>query len=103
MTRAPTAARWNGSASGAAWCTPRAPSPITGFDDGDDLPLERLGVGAAPPPGTETDPERERTYWGPYLLVNTALNLVKGEELAWQERKAESFVLSPGFCGSAST
>ena len=34
-------------------------------------------------------------YWGPYLLINTALNLVAGKELAWQDRKAESFILTP--------
>jgi hypothetical protein len=27
------------------------------------------------------------------------LNLVKGKDLAWQERKAESFVMTPKFCG----
>ena len=38
-------------------------------------------------------------YKGPYLLLNAALNLVKGKELAWQERMAASFVFSPMFCG----
>jgi len=32
--------------------------------------------------------------------VNTALNLVQGGELAWQERKAASFVFTPAYCGS---
>ena len=31
--------------------------------------------------------------------MNTALNLVKGQNLAWQERKAESFVMTPLRCG----
>ena len=35
----------------------------------------------------------------PFHLINTTLNLVKGKELAWQERKAASFFFSPGFCG----
>ncbi len=31
------------------------------------------------------------------------MNLVAGSELAWQERMAESFILSPLYCGSKST
>ena len=31
----------------------------------------------------------------PRPLFNTALNLVSGNELAWQDRKAESFTLTP--------
>jgi hypothetical protein len=34
---------------------------------------------------------------------NTAMNLVAGDELAWQERMAESFILSPLYCGSKTT
>jgi hypothetical protein len=33
-------------------------------------------------------------------VVNVALNLVGGSRLAWQERKAESFVFTPIACGS---
>jgi hypothetical protein len=33
-------------------------------------------------------------------VVNTALNLVHGKNLAWQQRKAESFSISPLHCGS---
>ncbi|HYH63094.1 MAG TPA: hypothetical protein VD866_00200, partial [Urbifossiella sp.] len=40
---------------------------------------------------------------GPYHLIGTALNLVAGDELAVQDRRASSFVLSPGFCGSDET
>jgi len=39
----------------------------------------------------------------PYRLlhvVGTALNLVGGKRLAWQERRAESFTISPLHCGS---
>jgi hypothetical protein len=42
-------------------------------------------------------------YRGPYHLINTAMNLVAGSELAWQERMAESFILSPLYCGSKTT
>jgi hypothetical protein len=37
----------------------------------------------------------------PMHLVNAALNLVSGTNLAWQERKAESFTFSPLHAGSA--
>jgi hypothetical protein len=35
----------------------------------------------------------------PYHLVNTALNLTRIHNLAWQERKAAACVLSPLYCG----
>lgn len=59
----------------------RKPNPFTGFDSGDDLPLSRLRPG--------------RGYAGPLPILNTAINLVHGEELAWQERKAASFTFTP--------
>jgi hypothetical protein len=74
----------------------RRPNAITGFDPKDDLPLACFAL--------RTDRhESEQPYRGPYLLINTALNLTAGSELAWQERKAESFVLTPLYCGSKST
>ena len=36
----------------------------------------------------------------PFHIINMALNLVAGDELAWQERKAESFTASSLHCGS---
>jgi hypothetical protein len=65
----------------------RTPHPFTGFDDEDDLPLAAL---AATRPG-----ERIR----PYPIFNAAINLVGGKNLAWQERKAASFVFTPDYCG----
>jgi hypothetical protein len=35
----------------------------------------------------------------PYHLINTALNLTRSNNLAWQERKAASFVIAPLYCG----
>lgn len=82
----------------------RHPNSITGFDPMDDLPLNELQIGySAPAPSQNSEPVPPLPYWGPYLLVNTALNLEQGDELAWQERKAEAFVLSPLYCGSKST
>jgi hypothetical protein len=81
----------------------RNPNPLTGFDPLDDIPLSSLQTGqACPDPSVPTD-EQERPYWGPLLIINTALNLVRGEELAWQERKAEAFALTARHCGSRTT
>jgi hypothetical protein len=35
-------------------------------------------------------------------VINTALNLVRGDELAWQQRKAESFSITPLHVGAPS-
>ena len=67
----------------------RHPSAITGFDLRDDIPLSSL--------------QPENGYFGPLPIINTALNLTRGDELAWQQRKAESFFLTPYFAGSDST
>ncbi len=63
----------------------RKPNRFTGFDAKDDLHLAAL--------------TSENNFSGPYPILNAALNLVHGKELAWQERKAESFVFTPRFCG----
>jgi len=39
----------------------------------------------------------------PLHILNAALNLVGGDNLAWQQRKAESFTFSPLRCGSGAT
>ena len=67
----------------------RNPQKFTGFDpDDDNVPLESLTI-----------QNKDAPYVGPYPIINTALNLVSGEKLAWQQRKASSFVLTPLFCG----
>ena len=63
----------------------RKPNPFTGFDPHDELQLKDL--------------RWEKNYSGPFPILNTTLNLVSGKDLAWQERKAESFVLTPLRCG----
>jgi hypothetical protein len=59
----------------------RKPSLFTGFDPADNFAL------------CELSPEK------PLHVLNGALNLVKGDQLAWQERKAESFTMSRLHCG----
>lgn len=63
----------------------RHPQPFTGFEARDDFPLCGLVEAGE--------------YYGPYPIINTALNLVNGRNLAWQQRKATSFILSPKFSG----
>ncbi|MCU1348376.1 MAG: hypothetical protein JWO56_1406, partial [Acidobacteria bacterium] len=36
----------------------------------------------------------------PLHVINTALNLTTGDELAWQQREAESMTISPYHCGN---
>ena len=60
----------------------RQPHLFTGFDPDDNIKLRELKPGK------------------PFHVINAALNLVKGEQLAWQERKAESFTMSRLHCGS---
>ena len=78
---------------GASRPKERDPNSFTGFDPNDEVKLATLRV----------DPicQEDQPYVGPYPIVNAALNLVGGENLAWQERKAESFVFTPQFCGYA--
>jgi uncharacterized membrane protein len=60
----------------------RDPNPFTGFDPEDNIAMHELGVKK------------------PFHVVNMALNLVRGKNLAWQQRKAESFTVTPLHAGS---
>ena len=66
----------------AAWRRKKLRQNFTGFDPNDDFRLHELS--------------KEK----PLHVINGALNLVHGEELAWQERKAESFTMSRLHSGS---
>jgi hypothetical protein len=68
----------------------RRPNRFTGFDPRDDVKLKDL---------QRTKAASGLPYEGPYPIINTALNLTKGKELAWQERKAEPFVFTPHYTG----
>ena len=59
----------------------RKPHPFTGFDPGDDLPLSVL--------------QNQR----PFPIINAAMNLTGGENLAWQTRRAASFTFTPCHTG----
>jgi hypothetical protein len=83
---------------------PRDPNVITGFDPLDDMALADLQINEAL---SEEQLEETKllpdTYRGPLVLINTALNLLRVEDLAWKDRKAESFVLSARYCGCPTT
>jgi len=67
----------------------RTPHPFTGFDPQDDLALDAF-----------CRVENGKTVCQrPYPILNTALNLVHGKQLAWQERRAAAFAFSPLYCG----
>lgn len=70
---------------GASRCKERSPHPFTGFDPRDDLKLSEL---CRMPLG---EPQCQR----PYPIHNTAMNLVAGKQLAWQERRAAAFAFTP--------
>lgn len=76
---------------GASRQSERNAHPFTGFDRDDDLRLMDL-VGARVG-DSACVPQR------PYPLINTAINLTTGQKLAWQHRKAASFLFSPLYCG----
>jgi hypothetical protein len=59
----------------------RSPNPFTGFDPQDNLPMAELPT-------------------KPLHVVNATLNLVKGENLAWQQRKGETFTATRYRVGS---
>ncbi|MGH9144962.1 MAG: patatin-like phospholipase family protein [Vicinamibacterales bacterium] len=63
----------------------RRPNLFTGFDPRDNVYLQEMAITARP-----------------IHVVNMALNLVAGKRLAWQERKAASFTVSPLMAGSPS-
>lgn len=72
----------------------RLPNAFTGFDVEDDIRLSRFQS------ADETQPrdmamDCKAGYSGPFPILNTALNITKGEDLGLQQRKAESFIFTP--------
>src|SRR6201993_315552 len=66
----------------------RHENPFTGFDENDNIKMRDLWL--------------QEKFNGKLMhVVNIALNLVSGEKLGWQERKAQSFTVSPLHCGSS--
>ena len=92
----------------------RRPDPFTGFDSYDNLQMHELW----PKPDGQTETYSYREDRPPddfkdkdhaeikrgsrklFHILNIALNLTGGEKLQWQDRKAESFTVSPLHAGS---
>ncbi len=70
---------------------------FTGFDPSDDLKLACLAEPSACDPDELS--RRPQSYDGPYPILNATLNVTHGQRLGWQERKAESFIFTPKYCG----
>ena len=70
----------------------RDPDRFTGFDIEDNVSVHKIW-----PPKSDHGPGAHCLFH----VVNIALNVVSTERLAWQERKAESFTVTPRHCGSA--
>jgi hypothetical protein len=65
----------------------RRPNLFTDFDPDDNIELHDLAT-------------KHQSIRKPFHILNIAINLVRAENLAWQQRKAQSFTASPLFCGS---
>ena len=68
----------------------RHPNQFTGFDGEDNIRVHELW--------SKSPKENKHRL---FHVINIALNVVSTKRLAWQERKAESFTVSPLHCGSA--
>jgi hypothetical protein len=64
----------------------RRPNPFIGLDPDDDQ-------------WALSEFRKDSKYEGPFPIFNATLNLVHGDELAWQERKGASFTFTPELCG----
>ncbi len=62
----------------------RQAQKFTGFADDDDIHMHDL-----------------KAMQRPFHVLNLTLNLVQSSRLAWQQRKAESFTVSPLHCGNS--
>lgn len=60
-------------------------NPYTHFDKLDDAKLAKF--------------QNNQGYFGPFPLLNTALNASQSSDTSRQDRKAESFVFTPLYCG----
>jgi len=75
----------------------RGAQPFTGFDPADDVNLACFSEADACDPDEQA--RRPEGYDGPYPILNATLNVTHGQRLGWQERKAESFIFTPRYCG----
>lgn len=65
---------------------------FTDFDNEDNVAMNKLTQ--------DKDLTMHELIQKPFHVLNATLNLVGGDKLEWQDRKAESFTMSPLYCGS---
>jgi hypothetical protein len=80
---------------GASRSETRCPNSATGFDRDDDKLLATF----LPYPNPDCPADKDPIYDGPMPIINATLNLVHGENLAWQQRKGASFFWTPLYSG----
>jgi hypothetical protein len=77
--------------------------PFSDYDSGDNVLLDDLWFPGQSRPGNPLKgrfaQQRANGEWLPLHIVNVALNLTSSRNLAWQERKAASFTMSPLHAG----
>ena len=78
---------------GGARAPNRAPDGFTDFDWNDNVRMAALWDDRRPV-------DRGRN-WRPFHVVNMTLNIAATKRLAWQQRKARSFTVTPRSCGNA--
>ena len=76
----------------------RRPNAFTGLDMDDEIKLWRFTTTDVSTPDDERTDCRE-SFAGPFPIINTTLNMTTGDELAFQERKGQSFVFTPLYSG----
>ncbi|MEE3622860.1 hypothetical protein UCD39_02500 [Nitrospirillum sp. BR 11752] len=72
----------------------RKPDRFTGFDMDDNPPMAALWP--------KDRARRTGDLWRPFHVLTTTLNIVSTRNLAWQQRKAMPFTISPLHSGAAS-
>jgi hypothetical protein len=80
---------------GASHAERRIPNPFTNFDMKDNLRVCELW------PPEDMRGNMHGAGWQPFHVVNITLNAAASTNLAWQERKAETFTVSPLHAGTA--
>ncbi|MGA8761090.1 MAG: hypothetical protein WB611_33110, partial [Stellaceae bacterium] len=69
----------------------RTADGFTGYDPKDNLRVHELW----------DEQELEGGDWRPFHVINMTLNLAATKRLEWQQRRAESFTVTPQYCGCA--
>jgi hypothetical protein len=75
----------------------RKANPFTGFDFGDNPRMYQLW----PPKDPDIGWPPDKADWRLFHIVNMTLNIVSSKRLAWQERRAEPFTVSPLHSGGS--